>query len=180
MRRWPRREFLRFLLFAGFIVILFIGQIIVSRREPRFVRIHEINPLLNFWTVRVEGRLQSDARLLKSGSLFYLVNDGTGSLAVFDQRVEGNVNLTVLAPCEMKEFPKVFITEVLAPLTGIEFLQPDVHGVCPTVKCSQSRGQVCSWRQQLRCGLRLWRVRVLASRGGVLGFSDRRRSVGTE
>jgi hypothetical protein len=98
MRRWPRREFIRFLLFAGFIVILFIGQIIVSRREPRFVRIHEINPLLNFWTVRVEGRLQSDTRLLKSGSLFYLVNDGTGSLAVFDQRVEGSGLLKAGSP----------------------------------------------------------------------------------
>jgi DNA/RNA endonuclease YhcR with UshA esterase domain len=47
------------------------------------VRIGSITPLMNFTTVRVEGLLASDARMLKGGSVFYQVNDGTGILPVF-------------------------------------------------------------------------------------------------
>ena len=87
LQRWRRKDVIRFLLFAGFICFLFVFQIVHSRREPKRVHIREINPLLNFWTVRVDGTLKSDARLMKSGSLFYVIDDGSGTLAVFDLNV---------------------------------------------------------------------------------------------
>lgn len=87
MNHWLRKDVIRFLLFVGFVGSLFLIQVICSGLDPKRVRIREINPLLNFWTVRVEGELLSDARVLKSGSLFYVIDDGTGRLAVFDPEV---------------------------------------------------------------------------------------------
>jgi DNA/RNA endonuclease YhcR with UshA esterase domain len=52
-------------------------------RDVPLVRIGSITPLMNFTTVRVEGFLASDARMLKGGSVFYRVNDGTGILPIF-------------------------------------------------------------------------------------------------
>ncbi len=53
-----------------------------SRALP-VVRIGDISPAMNFARVRIEGVLESDARRLRSGSVLYVVDDGTGTLAVF-------------------------------------------------------------------------------------------------
>lgn len=62
---------------------LFLLELYVGRREPPLVNIGEIKPIRNFSTVRVQGVLESDARRLRSGSVLYVVGDGTGTLPVF-------------------------------------------------------------------------------------------------
>jgi DNA/RNA endonuclease YhcR with UshA esterase domain len=78
-------------------LILFVGGLFLldlyaSHREPPLVSIGEIKPIRNFSTVRVQGRLQSDARKLRGGSILYMVDDGTGTLPVFlGQAPEGEL-----------------------------------------------------------------------------------------
>lgn len=62
---------------------LFLFQLYAKNRELPLVQIERITPGMNFSTVRVEGVLESDARKLRSGSFLYVVDDGTGTLAVF-------------------------------------------------------------------------------------------------
>jgi DNA/RNA endonuclease YhcR with UshA esterase domain len=62
---------------------LFLLQLYAQNREIPLVSIHQISPVMNFATVRVEGLLESDARNLRSGSQLYVIDDGTGTLAVF-------------------------------------------------------------------------------------------------
>ena len=69
---------------------LFLFELYVGHREPPLISIGEIKPIRNFSTVRVQGALKSDARKLRGGSVFYLVDDGTGTLPVFlEQAAEG-------------------------------------------------------------------------------------------
>ena len=67
---------------SGILAVIFL-QLYFSRREPPLIRIGDISPMLNFSTVRVQGLLVADARRLRSGSVFYRVNDGSGILPVF-------------------------------------------------------------------------------------------------
>ncbi|MDF7806751.1 hypothetical protein P4E94_04820 [Pontiellaceae bacterium B12219] len=62
---------------------LFLLQLYAKKSEIPMVSIHQISPVMNFATVRVEGTLESDARNLRSGSQLYVIDDGTGTLAVF-------------------------------------------------------------------------------------------------
>ncbi len=55
----------------------------LSHREPPLIHINEISPRMNFATVRVAGELESNAYRQKDGSAMYLINDGTGVLAVY-------------------------------------------------------------------------------------------------
>ena len=62
---------------------LLLASLYASRREPPLVRIGEINPSMNFSTVRVQGVLESKAHTLQDGDVLYLIADETGSLPVF-------------------------------------------------------------------------------------------------
>ncbi|MDF7799384.1 hypothetical protein P4C99_07905 [Pontiellaceae bacterium B1224] len=62
---------------------LFLLQLYAKNRELPLITIDRITPVMNFATVRVEGVLESDARKLRSGSVLYVLDDGTGTLAVF-------------------------------------------------------------------------------------------------
>jgi len=55
----------------------------LSSREPPLIRISDITPLMNFSSVRIKGRQESAAIRLQNGSMMYLIDDGTGTLAVF-------------------------------------------------------------------------------------------------
>ncbi len=66
-------------------IILF--QLHEKRREPPVVSIGEISPSMNFALVRIEGVLESDARKLRSGTMLYVVEDGSGTLSVFSTHV---------------------------------------------------------------------------------------------
>ncbi len=68
---------------------LFLLHLYAVHRELPLVRIGEITPMMNFASVRVEGVLESDARRIRSGSLLYVVNDGTGTIPVFFDRSAG-------------------------------------------------------------------------------------------
>ncbi len=65
---------------------LFLLHLYATHRELPLVRIGEITPLMNFATVRVQGVLESDARTLRSGSVLYVIDDGTGTLPLFLNR----------------------------------------------------------------------------------------------
>jgi hypothetical protein len=62
---------------------LFLLYLHAVRRELPPVRIGDITPVMNFAAVRVRGVLASDARRLQSGSVLYVVDDGSGTLPVF-------------------------------------------------------------------------------------------------
>lgn len=65
---------------------LFLLHLYATHRELPLVRIGEITPLMNFATVRIQGVLESDARMLRSGSVLYVIDDGTGTLPLFLNR----------------------------------------------------------------------------------------------
>lgn len=65
---------------------LFLLHLYATHRELPLVRIGDITPLMNFATVRVQGVLESDARTLRSGSVLYVIDDGTGTLPLFLNR----------------------------------------------------------------------------------------------
>lgn len=74
---------------AAFVVVvsgLSLAALYANRREPAFVRISEIRPVMNFSTVRVQGVIESEARVLRDGTVLFLVADETGSLPVFLNR----------------------------------------------------------------------------------------------
>jgi RecJ-like exonuclease len=84
--RLEKRMGLKLLRTAAVVVAiggLFLLHLYAKNREIPMVSIHQISPIMNFATVRVEGVLESNARTLRSGSQLYVVDDGTGSLAVF-------------------------------------------------------------------------------------------------
>jgi len=81
------------ILFLG-LLVLFAVQIVAIRREPRVVKVGDMKPFMNFSTVRVVGTLERDARRLRNASVFFLVNDGSGLLPVFQ---DGTSNETALA-----------------------------------------------------------------------------------
>jgi DNA/RNA endonuclease YhcR with UshA esterase domain len=62
---------------------LFLLQLYARHRELPLVAIGDVSPAMNFATVRIRGMLESDARRLRSGSVLYVVDDGTGTIAVF-------------------------------------------------------------------------------------------------
>ncbi|MDZ8119729.1 hypothetical protein [Pontiella agarivorans] len=70
-------------IFCGLIILAVVISRAVNRREPGTVHVADIKPYMNFKRVRIEGVLLEPARELKSGSVFHLVHDGTGQLAVF-------------------------------------------------------------------------------------------------
>lgn len=62
---------------------LFLLQLHAKKHIPPLVAIGEITPLKSLRPVRIEGVLESDARKLQSGAVFYVVDDGSGTLSVF-------------------------------------------------------------------------------------------------
>lgn len=70
-------------LFVISVISLILISLRVSFRDPPLVRIGEIQPFMSLSTVRVEGRLESDARLLRDGGVFYRITDGSGHLPIF-------------------------------------------------------------------------------------------------
>jgi len=68
---------------------LFLLHLYATHRELPLVRIGEVTPMMNFASVRVEGVLESDARRIRSGSVLYVVDDGTGTIPVFFDRPAG-------------------------------------------------------------------------------------------
>lgn len=95
-------------------------------RELPVVRIAEISPVMNFANVRIAGTLESGARKLRSGSVLYVVDDGTGTIAVFadsaseggslppgGSRVEVSGNLSVGAGNEIRM--RAHRVDVVAP-----------------------------------------------------------------
>ncbi len=96
-RSKARRTRIKRLQTAIFVVLvpgLFLASLHVNRRELPLIRIGEIKPFMSFFTVRVQGILESDACRLGSGSVLYMVDDGTGKLPVF------------LAPAPEEPLPK--------------------------------------------------------------------------
>ena len=76
--RWARR--------VG-VVLLLAGltgfQLHIQQREPPLVQIADIKPYMNFSVITVQGRLASEPFRLRSGSILFTVDDGTGTIAVF-------------------------------------------------------------------------------------------------
>jgi DNA/RNA endonuclease YhcR with UshA esterase domain/DNA-directed RNA polymerase subunit RPC12/RpoP len=62
---------------------LLLLHLYARNRELPIVRIGDISPVMNFASVRIEGVLESDARKLRSGSVLYVVDDGSGTIAAF-------------------------------------------------------------------------------------------------
>lgn len=77
----------------GFVILgFFAGSLYQSQHEAPQVQIGNITPLKNFSSLRVHGWLEADARQLHSGSVLYIINDGTGVLPIFlAQPPEGNL-----------------------------------------------------------------------------------------
>ncbi|MDF7824975.1 hypothetical protein P4B35_13215 [Pontiellaceae bacterium B12227] len=69
------------------VLLLCILQFCAAQREPSLISCGDINPLMNFQVVRVEGTLETPARKLANGTMLYTVNDGTGMLAVFSSEM---------------------------------------------------------------------------------------------
>jgi hypothetical protein len=65
---------------------LSLATLYAKRREPALVRIGEIKPHMNFSTVCVQGLLESEARVLRDGTILYLIADETGSMPAFLSR----------------------------------------------------------------------------------------------
>ena len=68
---------------------LLLLQYGAKKRNPLLISIGSISPLMNFKAVRVEGLLESGARQLRSGSVLYVIDDGTGVLSVFSDASTG-------------------------------------------------------------------------------------------
>lgn len=68
---------------------LFLLHLYAARSELPRVGIGDISPLMNFASVRIAGTLESDARKLRSGSVLYVINDGSGILPVFLNSISG-------------------------------------------------------------------------------------------
>ena len=84
--RIEKRMGLRFLRTMAVVVAvggLFLLHLYAAHSELPLVEIGDISPVMNFASVRIAGTLESDARKLRSGSVFYVINDGTGTLPVF-------------------------------------------------------------------------------------------------
>jgi hypothetical protein len=90
LRRSSPDRLVRFAAFSGVMAVLFVIRMVSSAKEPPLIRIQDITPLKNFSTVCIEGVLERDARMLKSGSVYYLINDGSGTLAAFDRFAVSN------------------------------------------------------------------------------------------
>jgi RecJ-like exonuclease len=60
-------------------------QLHLQQRDPAEVQIADIRPCMNFSVIAVQGRLVSEPLRLRSGSILYSVNDGTGTIAVFTE-----------------------------------------------------------------------------------------------
>ncbi len=62
---------------------LFLLHLYAIQRDLPAVSIAEISPHMNFASVKIMGVLESDARPLRSGTVLYVINDGTGTIPVF-------------------------------------------------------------------------------------------------
>lgn len=67
--------------------ILLLLQLWANQRDVPLVEIDQIAPKMNYRTIRVEGVLETAARAMSSGAVLYVVNDGTGTLAVFSNEI---------------------------------------------------------------------------------------------
>jgi len=65
---------------------LFLLHLYAAHSELPLIEIGTISPVMNFVSVRVVGVLETDARKQRSGSVLYVINDGTGILPVFLNR----------------------------------------------------------------------------------------------
>lgn len=65
------------------VAALFLFQLYLALREPPTVLISALVPRMNYSVVRVQGILESDARPLSDGTVFYAINDGSGAIAAF-------------------------------------------------------------------------------------------------
>lgn len=95
--RLERRMGLKVLRISALLVAVFgvfLLHLYARNRELPLVKVADISPAMNFASVRIEGRLEQDARRLRSGSVLYVVNDGSGSIAVFAQPTEGRLPLS--------------------------------------------------------------------------------------
>lgn len=84
--RLEKRRGLKLLRLSAVIVAiggLLLLQLYAKNRERPLIPIDRITPVMNFASVRVEGVLKADARKLRSGAVLYVLDDGTGTLAVF-------------------------------------------------------------------------------------------------
>jgi len=77
-------KWMPYLAIALTIAFLWLWQRDADHRIPRTIQIGDITPRHNFSRVKVSGVLQDDARILRNGTRFYAIDDGTGTLAVFD------------------------------------------------------------------------------------------------
>jgi hypothetical protein len=83
---------LRWISLGGLLLGLLLLNLYAVRRQPPLLKMGEIRPIHNFSRVRVQGLLKTDARILRGGSLFYLLVDETGSLPLFlDHAPEGKL-----------------------------------------------------------------------------------------
>jgi len=83
MPRSKANKRLRTGLFFTSVSLLILISFYFRFRAPPLVHIGEIQPFMSLSTVRVEGRLESDARLLRDGGVFYRITDGSGHLSIF-------------------------------------------------------------------------------------------------
>ncbi len=66
---------------------LFLLRLYAMHRELPLVRVGEVSPAMNFASVRMSGVLESDARKIRSGSILLLLDDGTGTIPLFFDRL---------------------------------------------------------------------------------------------
>lgn len=80
--RFPR--WLPYIAISLGVVFLLLWQKHADYRIPRTIHIGDISPRHNFSRVQVSGVLLDDTHILRNGTRFYAIDDGTGTLAVFD------------------------------------------------------------------------------------------------
>lgn len=72
---------------TGGLILLYLFSV---HRDIPSIAIREIQPTMSFATVRLSGKVTSDAFLFKSGGLVFNVNDGTGELGVLGNRAQAD------------------------------------------------------------------------------------------
>lgn len=98
--RVPKRMSVRAVRMAAIVlgvVGLFLLYLMARHREIPLVRIADIQPMMNFAYVRIEGTVSGDARLYREGdrvrSLRFFVDDGTGEIPVTVYRAQAQTLL---------------------------------------------------------------------------------------
>lgn len=83
MRRERQLRMVRRLVGAGVLGLLFALNLHCARRAPKSVALGRIGPAQNFARLQVSGVLQGPPIRLSGGDACCLIDDGTGTLAVF-------------------------------------------------------------------------------------------------